>query len=61
MMYLTNEANRMVVLEKIDQLLASIPNHPTQEQISKNFKDLREVVGSSFAYDKMVHSFRLKM
>ena len=60
MMYLTNEANRMVVQEKIDQKLASIPNHPTQEQISKNFKDLREVVGLSFAYDKNGSLFQVE-
>ena len=60
MMYLTNEANRVVVQEKIDQTLASIPNHPTQEQISKTFKDFHEVVGLSFAYDQNGSLFQVK-
>ena len=60
MMYLTNEANRVVVQEKIDQTSASIPNHPTQEQISKTFKDFHEVVGLSFAYDQNGSLFQIK-
>ena len=61
-LYLTNEANdrKAVIQEKIDQTLAGIPNHPAQEQISKAFGDLPDVVGVSFAYDKNGLLFQVK-
>ena len=49
---LTDGANKEVVQKKIDQILACIPDHPTQPQISKAFEDLHDVVCVSFAYDK---------
>ena len=31
-MYLTNGANEVIVQKKIDEILASIPNHPSQDR-----------------------------
>ena len=61
-LYLTNEANdrKAIIQEKIDQTLAGIPNHPAQEQISKAFGDLPDIVGVSFAYDKNGSLFQVK-
>ena len=57
---LTDGTNKVVVQEKIDQALASIPAHPTQQQISKAFEDLCGVLFVSFAYDKNGSLFQVK-
>ena len=50
--YLTDGADEEVTQEKIDQILARIPDHPSQQQVSEALEDLHEVVNASFAYDK---------
>ena len=57
MMYSINEA---AVRQKIDQILAGLPNYPTQEQISKAFEVLHEVANACFAYDKNGSLFHVK-
>ena len=59
-LYLTNEANEAVIQKTIDQVLADIPSHPTQEQITKSFEDLRGVVSVPFAYNKDGSLFQIK-
>ena len=49
---LTDGANEATVQDKIDQILAGIPDHPSQQQISNALKSLHGVVCASFAYDK---------
>ena len=50
-LYLTNGANEEIVQRKIDQILACIPDDPTQQQINKAFEDLHEVICACFAYN----------
>ena len=60
-MYLTNGANEVIVQKKIDEILASIPNHPSQEQISSALEELNEaVVCVCFAYDENDRLFHVK-
>ena len=57
---LTDGANEVVVQKEIDQALASIPNRPTQQQISKAFEDLCGIIYVSFAYDENGSLFQVK-
>ena len=50
----TNEAT---VQKKIDQILTILPDHPTQQQISKAFKDLHE---AECVYDRNGSLFQVK-
>ena len=59
-MYLTEGAKEEVVQKKIDQILACIPDHPTQQQINEAFEDLHEVVCVCFAYNKNGSMFQVK-
>ena len=59
-MYLIDGADEEVVQKKIDQILACIPDHPTQQQINKAFEDLVEIVCVCFAYDKNGSLFHVK-
>ena len=59
-MYLTEGAKEEVVQKKIDQILACVPRHPTQQQINKAFEDLHKVVCVCFAYDKNGSLFHVK-
>ena len=58
--HVTEMANEAVVQEKIDQILAHIPHHPSSQQISSAFEDLNEVIAISFAYDKNGSLFQVK-
>ena len=57
---LIDGANEVAVQKKIDQILACIPDHPTQQQMSKAFEDLHDVVCICFAYDKNGSLFHVK-
>ena len=59
-MYLIDGADEEVVQMKIDQILACIPDHPTQQQINTAFEDLRQVVCVCFAYDTNGSLFHVK-
>ena len=59
-MYLMSGANEEVVQKKIDQILPHIPDHPTRQQVSKAFEDLREVVRLCFACNKNGSLFQVK-
>ena len=59
-LYLTKGTNEEVVQKKIDQILTHIPDHPTQQQVSKAFEDLREVVRLCFACNKNGSLFQVK-
>ena len=58
--YLSDGADEEVVQKKIDQILACIPDHPTQQQINKAFEDLNEIVSVCLAYDENGSLFRVK-
>ena len=58
--FLTERADGVAVQKKIDQAMACIPNHPTQQQINKAFEDLHEVVSACFAYDNDDSLFHVK-
>ena len=57
---LIDGANQAIAQEKIDQLLTGLPDHPTQQQISKAFEDFHEAVCVCFAYDKNGSLFQVK-
>lgn len=57
---LTEMASEAVVQEKIDQILAHIPHHPSSQQISSAFEDLREVITICFAFDENGSLFQVK-
>ena len=57
---LSDGANQATVQEKIDQILTSLPDHPTQQQISKAFEDFHEAVCVCFAFDKNGSLFQVK-
>ena len=57
---LTERANEAVVQEKIDQILAHLPDHPSSQQISSAFEDLQEAMIICFAYDKNGSLFQVK-
>ena len=59
-LFLIDGADEVAVQKKIDQVLACMPNHPTQQQINKAFEDLHEVVVACFAYDKNGSLFHVK-
>ena len=58
--HLTETANETVVQEKIDQIVACIPDHSSNQQISKAFEDLHEVMCMCFAYNKNGSLFHVK-
>ena len=57
---LIDGADEVAVQKKIDQILACMPNHSTQQQINKAFEDLHEIVGACFAYDDNGSLFHVK-
>lgn len=57
---LIEEANEAIVQEKIDQILARIPDHPSSQQISSAFEDFQEAITVCFAYDKNGSLFQVK-
>ena len=57
---LADGTDEAVVQKKIDQMLASIPDHPSQQQLCKVFEDLHEAVFACFAYDKDGSLFHVK-
>ena len=57
---LIDGANEATVQKKIDQILTCLPDRPTQQQISKAFKDSHEAVCVCFAYDKNGSLFQVK-
>ena len=52
--------NQADVQEKIDQILTGLPDHPTQQQISKAFEGFHEAVCVCFAFDKDGSLFQVK-
>ena len=57
---LIDGANQAIAQEKIDQILTGLPDHPTQQQISKAFEDFHEAVCVCFAYDKNGSLFKVR-
>ena len=57
---LIDGANEATVQKKIDQILTCLPDHPTQQQISKAFEGLHEAACVCFAYDKNGSLFQVK-
>ena len=57
---LIDGANQAAVQEKIDQILAGLPDHPTQQQISKAFEEFHDAFCVCFAFDKNGSLFQVK-
>ena len=59
--YLSDGVNEEVVQKKIDQILARIPHHPTQQQINKALKICVKLFLCILHTIKMIDCFLSKM
>lgn len=58
-LYLTAEASKTVMEEKINSILAKLPTYPTTLQVSKAFENFDEILRACFAIDKTGNIYRV--